>query len=53
MHLMKEWFYDICQMKAYCQQRKFEDWIADAQGCGIKEFEDCAREPTGPGGRKS
>lgn len=41
---MKEWFYDICQMKAdRQQQREFDDWIADAQGCGIKEFEDCAR----------
>ena len=43
-HRMKEWFYDICQMEAYRQQqREFDDWIADAQGCGIKEFEDCAR----------
>ena len=36
-HRMKEWFYDICQMKAYRQQqREFDDWIANAQGCGIK-----------------
>ena len=41
---MKEWFYDICQMKAYRQQqREFDDWIANAQSCGIKEFEDCAK----------
>jgi len=43
-HRMNEWFYDICQMKAYCQQqREFDDWIANAQSCGIKGFEDCAR----------
>ena len=43
-HRMKEWFYDICQMKAYRQQqREFDDWIANAQGCGIKEFEACAK----------
>ena len=43
-HHMKKWFYDICQMKAYRQQqREFENWIADVQGCGIKEFENCAR----------
>ena len=43
-HRMKEWFYDICQMEAYRQQqREFDDWIANAQGCGIKEFEACAK----------
>lgn len=42
-HRMKEWFYDICQMEAYRQQQKeFDDWIANAQSCGIKEFEACA-----------
>ena len=43
-HRMKERFYDICQIKAYHQQqREFDDWIANALNCGIKEFEDCAR----------
>ncbi len=43
-HHMKEWFYDICQMKAYRQQQQeFDDWIANAQSCGSKEFEDCAK----------
>ncbi len=43
-HRMKEWFYNICQMKAYRQQqREFHDWIANAQSCGIKQFEDCAK----------
>ena len=43
-HRMKEWFYDICQMEAYRQQqREFDDWIANAQSCGIKEFEACAK----------
>ena len=43
-HHMKEWFYDICQMEAYRQQqREFDDWIANAQSCGIKEFEACAK----------
>ncbi|PXX45815.1 transposase, partial [Hungatella effluvii] len=43
-HRMKEWFYDICQMKAYRQQqREIDDWVANALNCGIEEFEDCAR----------
>jgi transposase len=43
-HRMKEWFYGYCQMKAYRQQQQeFDDWIANAQSCGIKEFEDCAK----------
>lgn len=43
-HRMKEWFYDICQMEAYRQQqREFDEWIANAQSCGIREFEACAR----------
>ena len=37
-------FSDICQMEAYRQQqREFDDWIANAQSCGIKEFEACAK----------
>ena len=33
-HYMKEWFYDICQMKAYRQQqREFDDWIANTLNC--------------------
>lgn len=43
-HRIKEWFYDICQMKAYRQQQpESDDWIADAQGYEIKESEDSAR----------
>ena len=43
-HRIKEWFYDICHMKAYRQQqREFDDWIVNALNCGIKEFIDCAR----------
>ena len=42
-HRMKEWFYDICQMKAYRQQWDFDDWIANALNCGIKEFKYCTR----------
>jgi len=43
-HRMKEWFYDICQMKASVSSNgKFDDWIANALNCGIKEFEDCAK----------
>lgn len=43
-HRMKEWFYDICQMKEYARQRKeFDDWIANAQSCGIEEFVACAK----------
>lgn len=26
-----------------CQQREFDDWISNAKGCGIKEFEKCAK----------
>lgn len=40
----REWFYDICQMTAYRQQqRKFDDWITNAENCGIREFEGCAK----------
>lgn len=43
-HYMKKWFYDIYQMEAYRQQQwEFDDWIANAQSCGIKEFEYCAK----------
>jgi transposase len=43
-HMMKEWFYDICHMESYrCQQREFDDWISNARGSGIKEFEKCAK----------
>ena len=38
-HRMKEWFYDICQMEAYRQQqRESDDWIANAQSYGIRNF---------------
>lgn len=43
-HRMKEWFYDICRMTAYrTQQKEFDDWIANARGCRIPEFEKCAQ----------
>ena len=43
-HSMKEWFYDICHMKAYrTQQKEFDDWIANARNCRIPEFEKCAQ----------
>lgn len=39
-HMMKEWFYDICHMESYrCQQQE----ISNARGCGISEFEKCAK----------
>ncbi|RKD33637.1 ISL3 family transposase [Lacrimispora algidixylanolytica] len=43
-HMMKEWFYDICQTESYRkQQQEFDDWIANARDCGITEFEKCAK----------
>ncbi len=43
-HIMKEWFYGICQMESYCsQQQEFDDWISNAKGCGILEFEKCTK----------
>lgn len=42
-HRLKEWFYNICQEKKYgIQREQFWKWIADAQTCGIKDFEDVA-----------
>lgn len=42
-HHLKEWFYKICQEKKYSLQREqFWKWVADAQTCGIKDFEDVA-----------
>ena len=43
-HMMKEWFYNISQLESYRkQQQEFDDWISNARGCGIKEFEKCAK----------
>ena len=43
-HMIKEWFYDICQMESYRrQQQEFDVWISNARGSGIKEFEKCAK----------
>lgn len=43
-HMMKEWFYDISQIKSYRkQQQEFDDWISNARGCGIKEFQKHAK----------
>lgn len=42
-HMLKEWFYRICQNEKYSIQRtEFYDWIKNAESCGIKEFEKCA-----------
>lgn len=42
-HKLKEWFYDICQSDKYSYQRDaFIDWIQNAEGSGIPEFEKCA-----------
>ncbi len=39
-HMLKEWFYRICQNEKYSIQRtEFYDWIKNAESCGIKEFE--------------
>jgi transposase len=39
-HMLKEWFYRICQNEKYSIQRtEFYDWIRNAESCGIKEFE--------------
>ena len=43
-HLLKEWFYDICQNPKYSIQRiQFFEWIKNAEGSGITEFEQCAQ----------
>ena len=43
-HLLKEWFYDICQNPKYSIQRtQFFEWIKDSEKCGISEFEQCAQ----------
>ena len=42
-HMLKEWFYDICQNTKYSIQRtEFYEWIRNAESSGIKEFEKCA-----------
>lgn len=42
-HMLKEWFYSICQNPKYTLQRtQFYDWIKNAESCGISEFEKCA-----------
>jgi len=42
-HMLKEWFYEICQEPKYSIQRtQFYDWIKNAESCGISEFEKCA-----------
>lgn len=42
-HMLKEWFYRICQNPKYSIQRvEFYEWIRNAEGSGIKEFEVCA-----------
>ena len=42
-HMLKEWYYRICQNPKYSIQRaEFYEWIKNAESCGIKEFEKCA-----------
>lgn len=42
-HMLKEWFYRICQNPKYSIQRvEFFEWIRNAESSGIKEFEACA-----------
>lgn len=43
-HLLKDWFYHICDEKRYSFTRdEFWDWIKNAESSGLKEFEDCAK----------
>ena len=52
-HRMKEWFYDICQMKAYRQQqREFMPGLRMHKAVGSKNLRPVPG-PTGPGERKS
>lgn len=45
-HMMKEWFYDISQIKSdRKQQQEFDDWISNARGCSIKNTRD-VRKPS-------
>nr|WP_162300580.1 transposase [Anaerosacchariphilus polymeriproducens] len=42
-HYLKEWFYKICQETKYSFQREqFLKWLANAETCGMKDFEDVA-----------
>jgi transposase len=42
-HMLKEWFYSICQNPKYSVQiTEFYEWIRNAESCGIEEFEKCA-----------
>jgi transposase len=43
-HLLKEWFYQICDETRYSLTRvEFWNWIKNAECSGIKEFESCAK----------
>lgn len=43
-HMLKEWFYDICHNPKYSIQRtEFFEWIKNAEGSGLREFETCAK----------
>jgi len=43
-HMLKEWFYDICQNPKYSVQRvEFFELIKNAASCGIEAFEKCAK----------
>lgn len=42
-HMLKEWFYRICQNPKYSIQRtEFYEWIRNAESSGLEEFEKCA-----------
>lgn len=42
-HYLKEWFYRIYKEKSYLVIRgEFTKWIGNADGSGIKDFEDVA-----------
>ena len=42
-HILKEWFYDICQSDDYSYQcSEIVKWIQSAENCGIPEFQKCA-----------
>ena len=42
-HMLKEWFYKICQSDDYSYQHaELIKWIKNAESCAIPEFENCA-----------
>lgn len=42
-HMLKEWFYKICQNTKYSIQRtEFYEWIRNAESSSYTDFEKCA-----------